>query len=101
MAITLILLALFALLVVQEPRVGAPDVPRHFLAYLFEAVSAFGTVGLSMGITAGLTPMGKAFIILLMLVGRVGVPTFTYLLLRGNSVKSRGLHYAEERIMLG
>ena len=101
LAITLILLALFALLVVQEPRVGAPDVPRHFLAYLFEAVSAFGTVGLSMGITAGLTPMGKAFIILLMLVGRVGVPTFTYLLLRGNSVKSRGLHYAEERIMLG
>jgi hypothetical protein len=29
------------------------------------------------------------------------VPTFTYLLLRGNGDKSAGFHYAEERIMLG
>ena len=101
LAITLIMVMLFAILVVQEPRVGAPDVPRHFLAYLFEVVSAFGTVGLSMGVTPVLAPVGKALIILLMLIGRLGVPTFTYLLLRSNSVRSKGFHYAEERIMLG
>ena len=101
LAVTLILLMLFVVLVVQEPRVGMPDVPRHFLAYLFEVVSAFGTVGLSMGVTTGLEPLSKLLMILLMLIGRVGVPTLTYLLLRSNSVGSRGFHYAEERIMLG
>lgn len=39
---------------------------------LFEAVSAFGTCGLSMGITPDLSPMGRAAIIVSMFVGRVG-----------------------------
>jgi len=39
---------------------------------LFEAASAIGTVGLSMGITAGLTNLGKIIIILLMFTGRLG-----------------------------
>ncbi len=38
----------------------------------FEAASALGTVGLSMGITSGLTVMGKAIIVLMMFCGRVG-----------------------------
>ncbi len=42
----------------------------------FEAASALGTVGLSMGITAGLSTLGKVIIILLMFVGRVGPVTF-------------------------
>jgi trk system potassium uptake protein TrkH len=43
---------------------------------LFEAVSALGTVGLSMGITASLTDVGKVIIILLMFFGRLGPLTF-------------------------
>jgi len=43
---------------------------------VFEAASALGTVGLSMGITSSLTPMGKIIIILLMFCGRVGPLTF-------------------------
>ncbi len=43
-----------------------------FLHILFEAVSAFGTVGLSAGITPHLTPYGKLVIIALMYVGRLG-----------------------------
>lgn len=42
------------------------------LELLFESVSAFGTVGLSTGITGGLTNPGRYVIILLMFVGRVG-----------------------------
>lgn len=42
------------------------------LEVLFESVSAFGTVGLSTGITGGLTNPGRYVIILLMFVGRVG-----------------------------
>lgn len=47
-----------------------------FLTILFEAASALGTVGLSMGITASLTTVGKLTIIVLMLIGRVGFLTF-------------------------
>lgn len=43
-----------------------------YLKILFEAVSAFGTVGLSAGITFGLSSVGKIVIILLMFIGRVG-----------------------------
>ncbi|MGD9940320.1 MAG: potassium transporter TrkG [Clostridia bacterium] len=43
-----------------------------FLALLFEAVSAFGTVGLSTGVTPGLSSIGKGLIIVLMFIGRLG-----------------------------
>lgn len=43
---------------------------------LFEATSALGTVGLSMGYTPGLSGLGKVIIILLMFIGRVGPLTF-------------------------
>ena len=44
---------------------------------LFEAASALGTVGLSLGITSSLTAAGKLIIISLMYIGRIGVITFT------------------------
>jgi trk system potassium uptake protein TrkH len=44
----------------------------EFFAVTFEAVSAFGTVGLSMGITSGLHSPAKVLIILLMFIGRLG-----------------------------
>ncbi|MBP0614024.1 TrkH family potassium uptake protein [Jiella mangrovi] len=43
---------------------------------VFEAVSAIGTVGLSMGLTSDLTVIGKLILIALMIVGRLGVLTF-------------------------
>ncbi len=48
----------------------------RFDQVLFEAVSALSTVGLSMGITGGLSDAGKAAIILLMYAGRVGILSF-------------------------
>ena len=53
------------------------DLPHNqlrgqFLEIFFEVVSAFGTVGLSMGLTPKLTPFGKGIIIILMFVGRLG-----------------------------
>ncbi len=47
-----------------------------FEGLLFEAASALGTVGLSTGITALLTPIGKLILVLLMFIGRVGPLTF-------------------------
>ena len=47
-----------------------------FMQLLFEVVSAFGTVGLSTGITPALSVAGKAVIILVMFTGRVGAFNF-------------------------
>ena len=49
---------------------------QPFEGLLFEAASALGTVGLSTGITAQLTPIGKLILVLLMFIGRVGPLTF-------------------------
>ena len=43
---------------------------------LFEAVSALGTVGVSMGVTSDLTILGKLIIIILMFLGRIGPLSF-------------------------
>jgi trk system potassium uptake protein TrkH len=75
------------------------EMGNHFMAYLFETVSAFGTVGLSMGITSTLSLWGKCWIIVLMFIGRVGVLTFAYIVVDGAT--ERGLEYAEENIMIG
>jgi trk system potassium uptake protein TrkH len=50
--------------------------PSDFAANIFEAASAIGTVGLSMGITASLSSLGKVFIVFLMFAGRLGPLTF-------------------------
>ena len=46
-----------------------------FIQLLFEVVSAFGTVGLSTGITPDLSVAGKLVIIIVMFTGRVGAFT--------------------------
>ncbi len=45
---------------------------QEFLDILFEVVSAFGTVGLSVGITSELTAIGRVIITIVMFMGRVG-----------------------------
>jgi len=72
---------------------------RQFLSYLFETVSAFATVGLSMGVTPNLTAPGKIMVMMLMIIGRVGVPAFTYIIAGSGSPK--GIQYAEENMMIG
>ncbi|HCX79878.1 MAG TPA: Trk family potassium uptake protein, partial [Firmicutes bacterium] len=66
---------------------------------LFEVVSAFGTVGLSVGITPGLSAWGKLLIIFMMFVGRVGPVTLT--LAFGQRLKPVNIRYPEGRVMVG
>jgi len=74
-----------------------PELP--FLDLLFETVSAFGTVGLSLGITSGLTLASKIVIMLTMFIGRIGPLT---LLIALSSKQSRAVfQYPEESIMIG
>ncbi len=77
-----------------------PDGTRHFfLEYLFEAVSAFGTVGLSMGVTPQLSTAQKLAVIVLMFAGRVGPLTLALSLTLASRKKS--IAYAEETVMVG
>ncbi|WP_271078542.1 TrkH family potassium uptake protein [Aurantiacibacter sp. MUD61] len=67
---------------------------------LFEAISAFSTVGLSTGITADLPPAGHIALCLLMFVGRVGTITVATALALG-AAKARPYRYPEEAPIVG
>lgn len=72
---------------------------QRFESLLFETVSAFGTVGLSTGITPELNLMGKLLIILLMFIGRTGPLTLT-LAMTAASRRSM-ITYPTARIIVG
>ena len=86
----ILLIIIFVLMMTQ---------PFSFEKIAFEAVSAFATVGLSMGITADLNHIGKLLITLLMYIGRIGPLTLIYAL----SVSKRhgNIELAEEKIAIG
>ena len=74
--------------------------PQGFLELAFETVSAFGTVGLSLGATPKLGPMGKLIIIGVMFLGRIGPLTLAVLLGAGGS-RSAAFRYPQTRLMVG
>jgi len=102
-ALTIVLLSLgwiflFALLlsITEKGNIYGKD---YFLRLLFETTSAFGTVGLSTGITSMLTGLGKVLIIMTMFVGRIGPLT---LALAVALREERLLYdYPEEQVMVG
>ncbi len=66
---------------------------------LFETVSAFGTVGLSRGVTAGLGPVSKVLVIALMFIGRVGL--FAMAVSRDSGRVERFAEFPRENLLLG
>jgi trk system potassium uptake protein TrkH len=69
------------------------------LELAFEAVSAFGTTGLSTGITPSLSISGKLLITLLMFAGRIGPLTLASAL--SAKEESRGFELPRERVLIG
>ncbi len=70
-----------------------------FLDLLFEATSAFGTVGLSRGVTPELSKLGKLIIIGTMYAGRVGPLTMAFAI--GYNKKHKRYRYSEGHISVG
>ena len=70
----------------------------QFLELFFEVVSAFGTVGLSTGITGWLSEIGKIILSMVMFVGRLGPLVVGVAVSRDAAVR---YFYAEESIMVG
>jgi trk system potassium uptake protein len=75
-----------------------PD--KGFLSLLFEVVSAFGTVGLSLGVTPFLSAMGKMCLIFMMYLGRVG-PLTLVLAVGSRVVLPSNVEYPEGKVLIG
>lgn len=87
----MVMVSLIILLVTE------PHLPAN--ALLFEIASAFGTCGMSLGITAELSVIGKTIIMILMFIGRIGLISF--LLTLGGRTMRPHYHYPEERVIIG
>lgn len=96
-AITLTLFALTLVVVVTMLLTTTEGKP--FLMILFEVTSAFGTVGLTMGLTTHLTIFGKVMIMLMMFLGRLGPLTLAYAL--GPKPEKELYRYPEGKITIG
>lgn len=91
LSLTLVALATFAMCIFEQDK--------PFLPILFEVVSAFGTVGLSCGLTASVSSISKLLLALTMFIGRVG-PLTIALAIR-LSEEGPVYKFPEERIMVG
>ncbi|MBS4536278.1 TrkH family potassium uptake protein [Clostridium sp. D2Q-14] len=72
-----------------------------FLDIAFETVSAFGTVGLSRGITSYLSDIGRIIISITMFIGRVGPLTMAFAFAKKRKTKKGSYRYPEEKITVG
>ncbi|WP_435373649.1 TrkH family potassium uptake protein [Staphylococcus nepalensis] len=92
MASILTFASMIFILVVENGKVS-------FLQVFFEVMSAFGTCGLSLGITDDVNDMTKGVLMLLMLIGRVGLISFIIMI--GGRREPDKFHYPKERIQIG
>jgi trk system potassium uptake protein TrkH len=99
LAWALVSVAIGLLVATETHGVPAGDAEPRFVALMFEAVSAFGTVGLSTGITPQLAAGSKLVLSALMFAGRVG--PLTLVLAIGPRQQRGRYRYAEENVMVG
>ena len=100
-AFALVTAAIFAYTTTERNLAGHLGASGGFLAYMFEAVSAFNTVGLSMGVTPDLSAFGKWLTIVLMFLGRVGPLTFAAALALSTPIRVGWVRYAYEDVVVG
>ncbi|WP_433943998.1 TrkH family potassium uptake protein [Paenibacillus sp. SN-8-1] len=96
-AITVTMFALFLIITVTMILSATED--ASFMSILFETTSAFGTVGLSMGLTAKLSVIGKVLISLTMFAGRLGLLTLAYAL--GPKKEKELYRHPEGKMIIG
>lgn len=92
----LIFVSLFLIFIAEGNQLAKGTLDATDL--IFEVVSAFGTVGLSQGITSSLSTAGKIVIILTMYIGRTGIFAMA---LQMQSRVDRFVHYPEETVLIG
>jgi trk system potassium uptake protein len=85
--------------VVATIAISLAEPKLNFINILFEVVSAFATVGLSTGITAGLTAFSKLVLVATMYIGRVGILLLISALI--GDPKASAIRYPEESLLVG
>jgi trk system potassium uptake protein TrkH len=95
----------FAIIILSIVILGCASLIMHLLEpdkgplkILFECVSAFGTVGLSLGITPSLKESSKILLVILMFMGRMGILTLLFAFIRGS--KTSVYRYPKENILI-
>jgi len=96
-AISIVLLAVAVIVAATASLMLMTDITMD--ALMFEAISAFATVGMSTGITAGLPPAGQVILIVLMFIGRLGPITFASALALRD--RRSTYEYPKERPIIG
>ncbi len=88
---TWVLFIVFCLAITEEGK--------DIMSIVFETVSAFGTVGVTAGLTGSLSPIGKILIIITMFIGRVGLLTLAFAL--SSPVATNNYKYPNTHMMIG
>ncbi|HFU5899752.1 TPA: TrkH family potassium uptake protein, partial [Enterococcus faecium] len=73
---------------------------QTLISIIIEVTSAFGTTGLSLGITGDLSVVGKITIAALMFIGRIGM-LYTLMLFVPKETRDLGYEYPSEKIIIG
>lgn len=97
-SMTIVFLGIFLLHMSEIGDVSHTDTRGKFLEICFEVISAFGTVGLSTGMTPSLTAAGKLIISCIMFIGRLGPLVVAIAVSRP---ASSTYQFADESIMIG
>ncbi|TFE03690.1 TrkH family potassium uptake protein [Jeotgalibacillus sp. R-1-5s-1] len=90
LATTMSMLSILLIMIFEE---------QSLISVIFEVTSAFGTSGMSMGITPSLSTPSKFILMILMFVGRVGLISFLFMI--GGNNKKEKFHYPKERVIIG
>jgi trk system potassium uptake protein TrkH len=98
-SVALVVLGGSALVASETRGLSAAESHAILLPVIFDTISAFGTVGLSMGYTPSLTDAGKVIMMVLMFLGRVGPLTLALAISRRE--RPATWRHAEESIMVG
>ena len=105
-AIAIVIISLFVVLLSSvllsifeqdNPNTASYD----YVDMLFESASAFGTVGVSTGMTGSLTLPSKILLMITMFIGRIGPLPLTIALSRHSSPQKSSVKYPEGRIIIG
>lgn len=94
-----VLVGSLLVVIVSTTLIALTDPQMLFIKVLFEVVSAFGTVGLSTGITSQISTFGQLVLIATMYIGRVGVLLLMNALL--GSPSPSAIQYPEENLLVG
>ncbi|MDD9156676.1 TrkH family potassium uptake protein [Aliivibrio sp. S4TY2] len=86
---SLLSIAMFTLMLTEQ---------AGFDKVMFEVISAFATVGLTAGLTAELSEVGKCIMVIVMVIGRIGPLTLAYMLARP---ETSCVKYPEDTVLTG